>query len=133
MNDPLPPKVIELVVARVRSIEALEVLVLLERARPRAFTDVELAQQLNLAREAVSGAVDELVASGLSEKHASGVHYAPRDAELERLVAELVSCYAKQRVELLVLISNQALSRVRRGALRTFSEAFRLRGPKKDG
>lgn len=129
----LPAETRDFVIARVRTIESLETLVALHGERPKALTVAELETRVRLAAESVRTAIEDLVSSGLAEHDGAGVRYHPRDAQLDRLATALADAYKSHRVELMVLISNQALRRVRKGALDTFSEAFRLRGPKKDG
>lgn len=120
---------------RVRSIEALEALMALHAERTRALSPAELATRSRLPPQTVGSAIEELVAQRLArfDARASTVRYAPESEELDARVAQLAADYESHRVELLVLISSNALNRVRRGALHTFSEAFRLRGSKKDG
>jgi DNA-binding IclR family transcriptional regulator len=129
----LPSEVRDFVIARVHTIESLETLVVLYGARPQPLSIAELEARVQLGAESIRTATEELARSGLVQQNHGGIHYHPRDAQLDRLASALAAAYKSHRVELLVLISNQALHRVRKGALDTFSEAFRLRGPKKDG
>ena len=132
----LPSDVRALVQDRVHSIEQLEALQLLSRERERAFLAPEVATALRLPLDAARSALEELVHAGFvraSVETPLTFQYAPRDEALAARVDQLVAAYATHRVELLVLISKSAMNRVRTGALRTFSEAFRLRRPKKDG
>lgn len=124
-----------LIEERVGSIEALETLMALYLERDRAVSEVELATRSRLRPEMVSAAIAELLAQRLvvREPGADAVRYAPESAELDARVRQLALEYDTHRVELFVFISSGALNRVRRGALHTFSEAFRLRGSKKDG
>ena len=122
----------ELLSRHVQSIEALEVLVSLH-AEGGAAAPAVLAQKLRLAPEATQAAVEELIQAGLAKAEGALVRYHAADPKLDSRVRELAEVYGRQRVDLLVLISTNAMDRVRKGALRTFSEAFRVRGPKKDG
>jgi hypothetical protein len=120
---------------QVRSIEELEVLMALQAERASWLPVQLLASKVRLSLESTRTAVEQLAAKGLVSSDPSGVEvrYAPASAELDARVEQLVLDYTNHRVELLVLISSNAMNRVRKGALHTFSEAFRLRGPKKDG
>jgi predicted ArsR family transcriptional regulator len=122
--------------SRVRSIEALEALLLLRREQARAWTDRELATALGLEPALLRERLDELAREGFASVSPSAprtYRYQSSEAAEEALVAQLASVYASQRVDVLVFMATSAMDRVRNSALHTFSEAFRLRGPKKDG
>ena len=132
MSVEISPALRELLSRHVRSIEALEVLVSLHGEGDQVSAAI-LAQRLRLAPEATQTAVEELIQAGLATAEGALVRYHAGDPVLAERVGELVEVYGRQRVDLLVLISTNAMDRVRKGALRTVSEAFRVRGPKKDG
>jgi hypothetical protein len=76
--------------------------------------------------------VEELQKAGLVELlDGPCVRYRASSAELDRSVNALVDAYSNARVEILVFISQNAIGRVRKSALTTFAEAFKLQGPKK--
>ena len=132
----LPPEVRNLLSQQVRSIEELEALLRVRAEPTRSWSAAEVGTAVGVGADAAREALEELAANGLiAASNASPLtfHYAPREPKLAAVVDLLAEAYATHRVEVLVLISKSAMSRVRRGALRTFSEAFRLRGPKKDG
>jgi hypothetical protein len=130
-DDQIPPLVRELIRERIRSIEALEVVVLLRERAAEALSLDELARLLRLGRPSVEQAVDELSVVSFLEREPDGrVRYAPGPGATDAAVDALVHTYQHQRVEILVFISQSALSRVRDNALRTFAEAFRVRGKK---
>ena len=121
----------------IHSIEELEVLLVLRGAVVRDWTAEELARELRLPENLVVSALQALVLGELAiqEGEGSPLHYqydlqAP---ETEQVVAELAKTYAQYRLEVLMQISSNAIERVRKGALITFSDAFRLQNRKKDG
>jgi hypothetical protein len=131
-EEQLPLAVRELIRERVRSIEALEVVVSLREVRGHTTTLAELAAKLRISTSATAAAVEELSNAGLVRIEADGsVLYDAGSPELDRSVAELVDCYSHLRVETLVFISSNAIGRVRKSALHTFAEAFKLQGRKK--
>jgi hypothetical protein len=127
----------ELISRSVHSIEALEVLLVLRGPVMRSWTAQQLATELRLPEAALATALQALVASELALQLDDGAplqyQYRLQVPEAEEAVERLAKIYAQNRVEVLMLISSNAIDRVRKGALRTFSDAFRLRGRKKDG
>jgi DNA-binding transcriptional regulator GbsR (MarR family) len=132
-DDQIPPEVRKLIHERIHSIEALEVLLMLYRQRARAVALDEMVTQLRIGRASVEAAVSELESAGLATRDSVAVGYRPTPLEIDQAVASLLHTYENFRVETLVLISSNAIKRVRNDALRTFAEAFRLGGKKTDG
>ena len=119
---------------RVHSVEELETLLVLRSDRLRVWSASELASTLRIGLSGVETALSKLVANGLSVATASGAHaYKAESPQLGQAVDELAKAYDEQRIEVLVFISQSAISRVRTNALRTFAEAFQLSRGKKDG
>jgi hypothetical protein len=132
-EDQIPLEVRKLIQERIHSIEALEVLLMLYQQRVRALPLTEIAAQLRIGKASVEAALSELESTGLARRAAEEAVYPPTPLELERAIAGLLHTYEHFRVEILVMISKNAIGRVRNDALRTFAEAFRLGGKKKDG
>jgi DNA-binding IclR family transcriptional regulator len=120
---------------RVSSIEQLEVLCLLHAEPGEAWSVQSIADAVHIAESQAAGALAHLeaqklvVAGGL--QHGS-YRYAPATTELAAQASEAISAYARSRVEVLMLISRCAMDRIRNAQVRTFAQAFLLRGPKKD-
>jgi DNA-binding transcriptional ArsR family regulator len=124
-----------LILDRVRSIEALELLMQLHAAPERSYAFDALSRQLKLPESDLARAAADLSGSGLTSLAEDGrsVAYSPESDADRELVNELEGAYRAARIELIILISQNAIGRVRNEALKTFSEAFRLKGPKKNG
>lgn len=136
MSDPdeIPAAARALIRERIHSIEALEVIVALYQHRAETLSLGHVARLLRVSDSAVESAVVELERGGLAEQPTRGaVRYRPQAPEVDAAVVALLYAYEHFRVETLVLISSNAIHRVRNDALRTFAEAFRLGGRKKDG
>jgi DNA-binding transcriptional ArsR family regulator len=130
----IPVEVRELILDRLKSIEELEVLLLIRTDAPRAWTTEQLASTLKLPAASVEAALSALSANRLVTAQPDGTHqYDAADAKTRLSVEMLAQVYAGSRVEILVFIATNAINRVRKGALQTFSEAFRLKGRKDDG
>ncbi len=130
----IPPRVRELLVEKVRSIEELEIL-LWFRSNPAPCSAAQLASELKLQATTTADALLRLLGNQMVDAQAApdGTGLFIPAEEAAPVVDELARTYESFRVEMLVLISGNAIRRVRHGALKTFSEAFRLRGDKKNG
>ena len=130
----IPAPVETLLRERIRSVEELEILLLLHAADSQAVPRAEIASKLRIQPHLVSSALAKLLDAGLvSEPTSAAFRFEPRGPELRAPVDDLAKFYPDHRIEVLVFISQNALSRVRQDALRTFSGAFQITGRKKDG
>lgn len=129
-ENPLSRDVQELIRQRIHSFEELEAIVLLRTDPARLWSVLDVSSRLRIAEQSSQSALTKLVRSGLAHAREDKYQYA---SESDDDVRALSSAYEQYRVEILVLISTQAMNRVRDGALRAFSEAFLLGGPKKNG
>lgn len=130
----IPQRVQELLIEKVRSIEELEIL-LWFRLNPAPCSAAAIARELKLATVTTADALYRLVNNQMLDVQvgADGTGQFAPSARAVVVVDELARTYQDFRVETLVLISGNAIRRVRHGALKTFSEAFRIRGDKKNG
>jgi hypothetical protein len=118
----------------VQSYEELEVLLLLHRDRSKEWTPVEAAAALRLTSEAAGTALENLLASALLRRRPERRYRCePGDPALEALIAKLADASVHNRIRLVQVMSKNALDRLRVASLRTFAEAFRIKGPPKDG
>lgn len=113
--------------------EHLDVLKLLAREPERLWSAAAVAESLGLELEVCRSALTHLSGSGLlaTRSGAEAFQYAPENETLARQVETLVRVYQEQRVEVVRMMSANAVERVRTAAIRAFSGAFHLRGPKK--
>jgi hypothetical protein len=132
-DEDIPALARGLIEQRIHSIEALEVVLALREHAGMTMSVRDLSAKLRISPASTEGALAELCNAGLAECHGDSARYKPASAELGEAVESLVIAYEHKRVETLVLISKNAIGRVRNGALRTFAEAFRLRGRNDDG
>jgi hypothetical protein len=132
-DDDIPALARGLIEQRIHSIEALEVVLALRERGNDKVSVRDLSAKLRISVESTEGALAELVNADLVSRHGDMARYQPASAELQEAVEALVVTYEHKRVETLVLISKNAIGRVRNDALKTFAEAFRVRGRKDDG
>lgn len=134
-ND-LPAAAEALLRERVHSFEELEVLAFLHRARPEAATAHRIAAALGIATAAATDALCELARRGLVAAEAGAeprFRCPPLPPELDAAVASLARAYHDNRLAVVKLMSENAIRRMRTGALRAFSDAFVIGRKKNDG
>ncbi len=132
-DDDIPALARGLIEQRLHSIEALEVVLALRERAGQTVAVRDLSAKLRISAASVESALTELCNASLATCHGDAARYQPGSPELGDAVEALVVAYEHKRVEVLVLISKNAIGRVRNGALKTFAEAFRVRGRKDDG
>lgn len=124
------PEVIDRFLARyVDSVEQLEILLLLASHPSRRWSAEEVAAAVYSTPDSVLRRLGRLLADGLFQLGSTsdpGYYYAPRTPELAEAVQQLESCYRERRVAIITLIASRPMDNVR-----AFSDAFRLRDPKK--
>jgi predicted transcriptional regulator len=117
--------------------EHLQVLEELSRDRSIAWREGDIATKLRLEPALVRAALTSLRASGLvaSRSETRGQHfvYSPVTADLDQVVTRLFETYRHQPIEIIKLMSANAIERVRTAALRAFADAFVFRKDKGNG
>ncbi|ABS24303.1 MarR family transcriptional regulator [Anaeromyxobacter sp. Fw109-5] len=132
MSEEIAHDIRAFLLAYVESYEQLEILLLLHR-EAAAWQPPGVADALKIPLSSAAASLDELAARGLLRRERGGYRFDPGDPSVACLVAGLARAYEERRVAVIDLMSANAMDRIRRSALRTFAEAFRLRGTKKDG
>lgn len=131
-SDPGKPsdRVRELLLGPVDSFEKLEVLLALHGAAGGPMSLATLAARAHVAIEHADAAATGLESDGLIERTAPNVWRARTDAS-ER-IGELAVAWDTCRPDVLMLMTDRALGRIRSSAARAFADAFRLRRRKPD-
>ena len=108
----------------IRSVWALELLLLLKRNPERAWTTEGLVAEMRASAPSVEQVLSSFEASGLTQREQNGDHrYAPAAPPLASLADELEDAY-KLRPGLVV----KAILSAPNDKLQSFADAFRLRG-----
>ncbi|MGH8259793.1 MAG: hypothetical protein ACREUG_08890 [Steroidobacteraceae bacterium] len=123
---------------RIESYEELEILLALERARGTSKSADELSAALHVGSALIEPALRALEAHGLIARRdapqlGAGYGYEPATPALDEAVRELARAYREQPIPVIRLMSENAIQRVRTGAVRAFADAFILRRDKNDG
>jgi hypothetical protein len=136
LMESIPADILDLLRHRVSSLEELEILLLLRRTSGRAWEVFEIARELGLTDSIVENTLAALRSAGFFAVAGSGPNlvwrYAPASAESSALLDRLAQVYDDRRLEVMRLLSTQALERVRTSAVRAFADAFVI-GRKRDG
>ncbi len=133
----LPAAVIALLRDRLRSLDQLQVLLILQARSDHRWTQEEVAEALKMPSTIAEEALRHLCAYELAEEHraaATSYAFAPPARELALAVGALADTFRKDPLGVMKVMNEHALERVRVSALHTFADAFvlnRKRG--KDG
>jgi hypothetical protein len=111
----------------IHSVHQLEVLLLLRRTQPRAWSAAQVAAELRTTGPSAAADLTDLTAQSLLAEQggdAASYVYAPAPAGLELVVADLDKTYAERHLSIIKLIFARPDEAP---AMRAFSDALRLR------
>jgi hypothetical protein len=117
----LSNEVLRMIARHIRSVEKLEVLLLLRRSR-QPWTGATVARELRIDPGSAANRLNELLAEGFVRADSEGCVYDAR-GELDRDVDALARTYAERRVAVITAIFSQPNE-----TLRSFADAFRIKG-----
>lgn len=107
----------------VRSVWALEILLVLRREPERAWSAQAIVDELRASLPLVTGNLEIFETAGLVLRDGEGFRYAPASPWLESLCSELASAYRERPVTVINAIVSSSGDN-----LRTLADAFRLKG-----
>ncbi len=114
----------QLIREKIQTVLRLEVLILLHRHQPRAFTVAEVADELGFEKETTAHELAALEASGLVAQSTTDklkYRYHPLNAAMRSMVEHLASGYSRKRVPILSVMLTDHPDRAR-----LFAEAFKI-------
>lgn len=110
------------------SVEQLEVLMLVRLSPDRSWSAGEMARELYSHPTSIAQRFQTLLGRGLLRESAPGhFQYAPRSADLDRVVGRVAETYRERRVAVVSLIASKPMENVK-----AFSDAFLIRRKKED-
>lgn len=135
---PIPNDVLTLLHERLAGLDELEALLLLRANAPRGWTAAEVAEQLGLPESSSEAALTHLCRASLLVTEGRGAElryiYRPHAPDLVLAVSSLAEIYGERTLEVMRVLSNSALDRIRSAAARTFADAFLIgRNGRKQG
>jgi predicted transcriptional regulator len=120
----------------VDSFESLDVLLLLRRERT-AWTAEELCMRLKTRPPLIDDALASLVRARLVNTSDQGVRtlytYTDRDSARDVIVGSLERVYRDEPIQIMQLMSTNAIERLRTSTIRAFADAFVVRKDKGRG
>lgn len=109
--------------ARIGSLYALELLLLIKRDRRASWQPAELIRELRSSRTAVAEALSRLLKAGfVVENPSGGFMFAPNSPERQHLADEIERIYTSRPISLV-----RAIVAAPDEKLRVFSDAFKLK------
>lgn len=137
----IPSDVMAFLQERLAGLDELEVLLLVRSDASRGWTASEIADRLGLPASSSDGALEKLCTAELLVIDGGGggaelrYAYRPVTPKLDGVVTTLADLYGDRRLEVMRILSDSALERIRSAAARTFADAFVIgrNGRKKDG
>jgi hypothetical protein len=118
----IPDEVRRFLVAVIPSVPHLEALLLLHSEPGTGWAAAALARRLYIDETAAARVLGDLSHHGLLHKERDGYRFAPADADLAGVTAQLARVYARHVVEVAELIHSSSDRKAQR-----FADAFRLR------
>lgn len=123
-GDDLDPLVRELILRQIHSLDQLEVLLLLHSDPDRSWTAADVGAQLKTSEEAARLRLSDLHQRGFAATGDKDTfQYRPSTKATAAAVAALAAIYPERRHAVITLIFSRPPE-----ALKSFSEAFRLKG-----
>jgi hypothetical protein len=136
VEDLISNDVRSLLFEHIEGHEQLEVLLLLLAHRDRSWSPEAVGEALHISPDLANEALKALQAHQLAMPatlSAKETRYAPVTPELHETVERLARACSERRLDILRLMSSNAIARVRRRAMVRFADAFVVGGSKKDG
>lgn len=129
MREAFPEDVRALLRDVVESYEQLETLLGMATRPGDVWDAAEVARRSRLPLDDAEEVLGKLAAAGLLQRTEGGgrYRYAPSDAAVAGVVERLAGLYATRPLEVVKVMSGNAIERLRTAAMRTFSDAFLLR------
>jgi hypothetical protein len=132
----VPDDVRVLLFQYIHTFEQLEVLLLLRSDPTRSWTANAVSEALKISAENAREALDRLGGTGLvdvtPDPSTPQFRYSPGNHALDETTARLATAYNDSRLEILRLMSSNALERLRSSAIRTFADSFVLKKDKSE-
>jgi hypothetical protein len=121
----LPSDVRQFLAEYIRSIEQLEILLLLRESPERQWTPAAIYQRVRSSERSVTGTLEALCKQNLvrqSDEPAPGYQFSPPTDQLKDTIATVARLYLERRVKIVEAIYSERVSEVDQ-----FAKAFRLR------
>ena len=106
----------------VKSVWALELLLLMRRVTAHAWAPDQLVKELRSSRTIVTDSLSAFVQAGIVREEENGFRYGPASSELDKMIEQLAAEYAERPITVInVIIEAQ------NAKLQDFANAFRIK------
>lgn len=127
-----PPDLLDFLRRRIAGADELEVLLLLRSDASRSWTPADLARRFALTEAWAEPMLEDLRDAELLDELDGDAGerrfvYGPDAPEHERVMATLAEIYEERRADIMRILNENAVERIRAAAVRTFGGAFDLR------
>jgi hypothetical protein len=130
-EDRLPADIRSFLRDHIRSLEQLEILILLQRNGERWWSAAKVAEELRTSAASTASRLEEMASRNLLDVRIAEqlvYRYAPVSPALEAAARETVRLYKEKPVTVTAAIYSQAVDEIR-----AFADAFRIRGKEGGG
>ena len=136
MISSLPVGLAEFMRDHVSTYEELDALLFLARSPTRAWSCADMGESLSVPVDSIETALDALLAVGSlvqtdQQSDQRMFRYAPGNDFIREQVAHLQVAYAEHRMDIVQVMTANAMERVRSSAARRLADAFRFERSKK--
>lgn len=135
MSDPEQADLRQRLYDHIESFEELHVLAWLKQRPNESIDEDAIAEGTLIHPNVLSEVLARLTSVGLlsaTTARPTRFRYDPKDPELREVIDPILARYESTPLEIIRIMTANAIERVRTAALSTFANAFRLRGPKRN-
>jgi len=136
MNDVIPSDVLELLRECVPSFEGIEALLFLRSEAHREWPSLYISEKLVIPVAVLEISLDVLADRGLIARNAGSTdvtwRYAPADTSRDDVVTKLADLYEARRLDVMRVLTDLAVKRIRGQAARVFADSFVIQRKKRN-
>ncbi len=135
-SDAFPARLQQFMSQYVNTYEKLEALLWFFNHRTQAIDATRLAHELGLQASALEDAMDGLASANLLTRIPDSrglLKYEPADAQLDADVGLLAAFFEKDRFQVIRIMTENSIRRLRASTMKTFANCFLLGKPKQGG
>ena len=118
----LDNQILDFLRSSVKSVWALELLLLMRRATAHAWTPDQLVKELRSSRTIVTDSLSAFVQAGVLREEEAGFRYGPASSELDKMIEQLAVEYAERPATVI-----NAIIEAQSSKLQDFANAFRIK------
>ncbi len=118
----LDNQILDFIRSSVKSVWALELLLLVRRVTAQAWTSDQLVKELRSSRTIVTESLSAFVQAGVVREEDEGFRYGPASDELNKMIDRLAAEYAERPTTVI-----NAIIEAQSAKLQDFANAFRIK------